>query len=147
MHIHSPIKQKDIFTRAIVLLFSPVKVFHYYTDGEDICDECRMPIALPWVYYSTITSIAYFLAGCAIGIGMSCMPFLKALTAVILMGIFHHIYSSVIFAVFPWEAYNPDIRSAKAWREDANKELAKKTRSIILGMLFGVFLYVALIME
>ena len=141
MHIHSPITHENVFVRTMMFILSPIKVFRYCTDGADVCNECYIPIAIPWTYFSAANLVAYFLAGCVIGVVMPYIPYLRIPIVLLLFGIFHHIYSSIIFAVFPWENYDPTTRSAKAWEEDAKKELTRKLESITIGLLMGVFLY------
>ena len=54
------------------------------------------------------------------------MGVLEWLIMLALCVVFHHIASAAIFAFFPWDVFDLNIRSAACYAEDARKELERK---------------------
>ena len=137
MHEHTPIAHKNMIIRCLALLCSPVKVFHYYKDGSDVCGQCGTLIALPLAYYSHVSSIFYILAGIGISITMVAVPFLEELISLMLFFVFHHVFSSIVFGCFLWIDFEFSARSIRAFHEDAKKELTKKSTWYVTGLVIG----------
>ena len=141
MHEHTPITHKNMILRCLAFLFSPVKVFCYYTDGSDICSQCEATIALPYAYYSPASSILYILAGIGISMIMAVVPYLEELIALLLLIAFHHVFSSIVLGCFPWIPFDSSVRSTRAFCEDAKKELTKKVIYYAIGLVIGSLSY------
>ena len=138
MHEHTPITHKNIILRCLALLCSPVKVFRYYIDGYDICSQCGTTIALPYAYYGPVASILYILAGIGISIIMFVVPYLKEILALLILIVFHHVFSAIVFGCFPWIVFDPSERSTRAFFEDAKKALTKKSACYVIGLIVGM---------
>lgn len=138
MHNHTPLKCANSFVRFLRYLCSPVTVFRYYRDGTDICDVCNTHIALPFVYFCPIVNVIYTLAGIAIGFIVLMLPYLWLLGLILLVLLFHHIATSFIFAFFPWEQFDPRVRSTNGWCQEAEAELRRKATYIAYGLLIAV---------
>lgn len=141
MHEHTPFSSKNAIVRCLYLFISPVRLFHYYTEGTDICVECGVHISLPSVYYGALSSILYFLSGVAIYAAMSILPYLEIIVGLLLMIMFHHVFSSVVLGYFPWENYDPSVRSARAFSKDAKNELTKKFIYHAVGLYLGLLVH------
>ena len=137
MHEHTPSPHNNMILRCLAFLCSPVKVFRYYTDGSDICAQCETTIALPYAYYSPVSSILYILAGIGISMIMAVVPYLEELIALLLLIVFHHMFSAIVFGCFPWIDFDSSVRSIRAFCEDAKKELTKKSICYAIGVVIG----------
>ena len=141
MHEHTPITHKNMILQCLAFLCSPVKVFRYYTDGSDICCQCGTPIALPYAYYSPVSSVLYILAGIGISMIMVIVPYLEELIALLLLIVFHHVFSAIVFGCFTWIDFDSSVRSTQAFCEDAKRELMKKTICYVVGLVIGSLSY------
>ena len=133
MHCHSPIGRKRSFIRFVIFLFSPAKTFCCYRDGEDICDSCNSHICVPEVYYHFFIKCLYFCAGGLFGVVASKLPFYVTLIPFIMIGIFHHVVSSAIFAFCQWPALDPQKQSVGYVHSIAKKDGIVKAICISIG--------------
>ena len=137
MHEHTPGKYKSRFYAFFHLLISPHKVFNYYIHGADICGDCGAHITVPYLYYSPITNALYAVFGFLLLLGVTQLPYLRFLVIVLGMLLFHHVYSAAIFAFAPWDAYDPEERSAGSCAVQAQGELGKKVFWLTIGLLIS----------
>ena len=141
MHCHSPIGHKKPFIRFVRFLFSPTKTFCYYRDGEDICDSCNSHICLPEVYYHPFIKGLYFCAGGLFGVIASKLPFNITLISFMLIGMFHHVVSSAIFAFGQWTALDSQKQSVEYFHAIAKKDSIVKAICISIGFVLPFCLF------
>ena len=134
MHEHTPNKYKSRLVSFFHLLISPRKVFTYYIDGADICGVCGAHITVPHLYYSPFTHASYALFGFVLVFVIAALlPYLPILGSLLGAFLFHHIYSAAVFAFAPWDAYDPEVRSAGSCTAEAKRELGKKAFWLFCG--------------
>lgn len=146
MHNHTPSKYQNTILQCLEFFFSPIELFRYYTDGADVCSQCYTPIAVPLFYNSSVSTLIYYLGGILITSVSSCfdilkIPVLKLPVLLLLIILFHHTYTSIIFAHAPWLPYEPSLKRNLACKEEAKNGLMKKSIALSLGATSGAVLH------